>query len=264
MLSTERIFYIMNQLNLKSFLTISELMEQMHVSKSTINRDLIELEKQGYIKRERGGAIKTEISETLNTLNEIPVIEKELLHSSAKQCICHDAAQTIQNGDCIYLDSGTTPSYLMEYIRDKNIKIVTPSTYIFSKLPLGFKGEIYLVGGQFIPDYSMSIGYHSLEMIHKFHFDKAFFSTSGIDLNTGDVMSIDFDICAVKKEVLIRSEHNYLLIDDSKLQIRAFATWANVCDFDIIFMNYSNLPPKTFPENFQLCKGENNDSADYK
>lgn len=175
MLSKERMLRIMNILNSHSFVTIQELIQQLGVSKSTINRDLIELERQGLVKRERGGAMKVEMKETLNNLKEIPVREKEYVHREEKRRICKRAAERIQNGDCIYVDSGTTPSYLLEYLHHKDIKLVTPSTYIVRKLPMDFRGEIYLVGGEFNIGYDMSTGYHTLEMIRKFHFDKAFF-----------------------------------------------------------------------------------------
>lgn len=121
MLSKERMLRIMNILNSHSFVTIQELIQQLGVSKSTINRDLIELERQGLVKRERGGAMKVEMKETLNNLKEIPVREKEYVHREEKRRICKRAAERIQNGDCIYVDSGTTPSYLLEYLHHKDI-----------------------------------------------------------------------------------------------------------------------------------------------
>ena len=55
MLSKERLFRIMEVIEEQSFVTISELMEFLNASKSTITRDLMELERQGLIQRERGG-----------------------------------------------------------------------------------------------------------------------------------------------------------------------------------------------------------------
>ncbi|WP_115715280.1 DeoR/GlpR family DNA-binding transcription regulator [Amedibacterium intestinale] len=252
MLSKERMLRIMNILNSHSFVTIQELIQQLGVSKSTINRDLIELERQGLVKRERGGAMKVEMKETLNNLKEIPVREKEYVHREEKRRICKRAAERIQNGDCIYVDSGTTPSYLLEYLHHKDIKLVTPSTYIVRKLPMDFRGEIYLVGGEFNIGYDMSAGYHTLEMIRKFHFDKAFFSASGIDLTNGEVMSVDFSIGAVKEEVLRRSRECYLLADKSKLSIQALATWANLEQFDLVFTDEE--VEGNLPDNFIVCK----------
>ena len=46
MLSKERLFRIMEVIEEQSFVTISELMEFLNASKSTITRDLMELERQ--------------------------------------------------------------------------------------------------------------------------------------------------------------------------------------------------------------------------
>lgn len=254
MLSKERKFRIMNIFNEKSFVTIAELMEDLNVSKSTVTRDLIELEKDGIIQRERGGAIKVEMSETLNNFKDIPVREKEMIHSDSKRLICENAANNIMDGDCVYIDSGTTPSYLIQFLGNKNIKVVTPSTYVIRKLPLDFRGEVYLVGGQFNVGYDMSIGYHTLDMIKKFHFNKAFFSASGVNLENGEVVSVDFEIGSVKEEVLKRSDHKYLLIDDSKLSIRAIATWADIFDFEKVYMNEPENKKIKLPKHFYICK----------
>ena len=67
MLSKERLFRIMEVIEEQSFVTISELMEFLNASKSTITRDLMELERQGLIQRERGGAIRKELPQTLSS-----------------------------------------------------------------------------------------------------------------------------------------------------------------------------------------------------
>ena len=116
MLKKERFFRILELLDHKSFITIQELMEVLNASKSTVNRDLIELEKQGLIQRERGGAIKKEMPATLSSYRELPVMDKEHIHSAEKDMICAQAAAIVKDGDCVYVDSGTTPSYLIPYI----------------------------------------------------------------------------------------------------------------------------------------------------
>ena len=91
MLTKERFFRILELLDHKSFITIQELMEVLNASKSTVNRDLIELEKQGLIQRERGGAIKKEMPATLSSYRELPVMDKEHIHRYRKGrglCVC--------------------------------------------------------------------------------------------------------------------------------------------------------------------------------
>lgn len=175
MLSKERMYRILNLLKEQTFVTVKQLMDEFDVSRSSIMRDLIELENLGLIKRERGGAVAKDVANlTLSSFNEAPVIDKESLHIEEKQRICKKAAQRIKDGDCIYIDSGTTPVYLLPHIIDKQIKIVTPSTYLIRKLPDSFKGDIFLLGGEFKKSYDMSYGSLTLEMIKQFNFDHAF------------------------------------------------------------------------------------------
>lgn len=255
MLSKERLYIIMNLLNEKTFVTVKELTEELGVSRSSVMRDLIELENQGLIQRERGGAIKKDahISNTLTSFNEIPVINKETLCVEEKKKICHEAAKRIKDGDCIYIDSGTTPVYLVPYIVNKNIKIVTTSTYFIRKLPETFRGDIYLLGGEFKKSFDMSYGPLTLEMIKQFQFDQAFFSTNGVNLDNGEVYIFDFSVGAVKKEILKRCLRNYLLVDSTKFAIKALCTWANTDEFNTIYTN--SLPESVdVPENFIICR----------
>ena len=227
MLNKERMYKIMTLLNEQGFVSVKELMEKLQVSRSSIMRDLIELENQGLIQREHGGAsLKNIETPTLSSLNEIPVSHKETLNVEQKKLICKEAAKKIHDGDCIYIDSGTTPVYLLPYIVNKHIKIATASTYLIRKIPESFKGDIYLLGGEFNKDYDMSYGPLTLQMIKQFNFDHAFFSTNGVSLKTGEVNIFEFSIGAVKREIMKRSLNNHLLIDDSKFVVKALCTWA--------------------------------------
>ena len=62
MLSKERMYRILNLLKEQTFVTVKQLMEEFDVSRSSIMRDLIELENLGLIKRERGGAVAKDVA----------------------------------------------------------------------------------------------------------------------------------------------------------------------------------------------------------
>ena len=98
MLSKERLFRIMEVIEEQSFVTISELMEFLNASKSTITRDLMELERQGLIQRERGGAIRKELPQTLSSSTDLPVMNKENIHLAEKELIGKAAAEIVKNG----------------------------------------------------------------------------------------------------------------------------------------------------------------------
>jgi DeoR family fructose operon transcriptional repressor len=240
-------------LNIQTSVSIQKLSEELGVSISTIQRDLKTLEEHGRIQRERGGAIKKDLSDTLSSLTEIPVVEKDMINVAEKQLICTRASKVVKDGDCIFIDSGTTPTYLMSFLAHKKIKIVTNSNFLLSKLAKEFQGEVYMLGGHFNFKYDMSLGSIALNEISKFHFDHAFLGASGIDIDSGEIFSAEFDIGAIKTAVMERSNHKYLLLDDSKYFVKGLCTWSNIKEFDILFVNAFNLKKKR-PENMIICK----------
>lgn len=253
MLTEERLVRIMDQLREKNFVSIKDLMERLDVSRSSIMRDLQELEEQQLIRRVRGGASLVDAPALLTRYNEPAVMFKEDTYKEAKQMICAQALQVIHDGDCIFIDSGTTPLGLLEGLRHKDVELVTSNTYLLQKLPLDFKGQIYLLGGEFSKKYDTSYGSMTLDLIEHFHFDACFMTANGVDLDSREVMVFDPNVGGIKKAVLKRSERAYLMIDASKLYTKAFCTWAHLDQFTSVFMDSFPLKEDR-PNNFIVSK----------
>ncbi len=253
MLAKERIYRICEIINTKGFISVNELIQQLNSSRSSIIRDLIQLENQGLIIRERGGASSIDSMAVLSSFNETSVMDKENIKLEEKIKVCQEAAKLIHDGDCIFIDSGTTPVSLIPFITSKKITIVTASLHFIKKIPVNFSSDIYLIGGLFNRKYDISSGDITLEMIKQFNFDHSFLSTSGINLKTGELYASEISIGAIKKEVVKRSKHNYLLADDSKYSIKALCTWGHTKSFKKIFVNEASTPIP-LPSNYQICK----------
>lgn len=248
MLSAERLLRIREMIERNSFVSVKEIMDTFHISRSSAMRDLIELENQGIAVRERGGAVLKNISVTLTTMNERAVQLKEGENEEAKRKICQEAAKSIQEGDCIYIDAGSTTIYLIDFLKNMKVTIITPSTYFIHKLPSTFPGTIYLLGGEYTEEYGSSYGPLTIQMLKQFNFDQAFMTTNGINLENGEVSVFNFQIGAVKKEVLKRCPHNKLLVDYSKTKVNALCTWAHLEDFQGIYIDA--FYAENMPDNF--------------
>ncbi|MBP3852311.1 MAG: DeoR/GlpR transcriptional regulator [Erysipelotrichaceae bacterium] len=253
MLSKERSIRIMELLHQQSSVTIKDLMQMLQTSRSSVMRDLDELEKQGLIIRERGGASLKDLGKTLTSYHEIATVDKEFIHADEKRCICQKAAQSIQDGDCIYIDSGTTAAFLLEFIQNKQVTIVTPNTYFVQKLPNDFTGDIFLLGGQFKKAYDTSFGPLTMEMIARFHFDKAFLTANGLNTKNGEVYVFDISIGAMKKAVMERCSDCSLLMDASKFNQHALCCWAHADDFVHVYIDQWTLSTD-LPDNFTVCQ----------
>ena len=253
LLTKERKVYIMELLKRDGFVSIKQLMSILNISRSSVMRDLDELEKEGMIFRERGGASLISADSLLSRYNEPGVIEKEHTNENQKRKICKKAASYLNNGDCIYIDSGTTGIYIIDYIMDKEVDIVSPNTYILSRIPDDFKGKVYVLGGEFKKKSEICTGSLTVEMMKNFKFDYAFLTANGISFENGEVYSYHFGYAALKKEALKQSKCSMLLVDQSKFEKSGLCVWANPIQFQAILVD-STSTLKRKPKNVVVCQ----------
>lgn len=258
MLKQERLYRIASMVREKPFITIQELTDQLQISRSSVMRDLNELEQEGVISRERGGAVRKDISETtLSSFSETPVASRQTVNENAKRRIAAEAALHIKDGDCIFLDGGTSPAFLIPLIASRKIQIVTPSTYLSRQIPNTFPGEVVLLGGRYLPEFDTVSGSYALEMIDHFNFDRAYLGTNGISLAEHEATIFAPEIGALKSRAMKRSLQTCLLADAAKFNVRAMCVWAKLEDFDVIYTDSFPTGRKK-PENVKVCavKGE--------
>ncbi len=247
MLKKERLYRIEALLKQKPFLSISQLQVELNISRSSVIRDLTELQQSGRIVRERGGAASCEAEEALarSIYSEPSVSSRQNTNTAQKRLIAAAAAEFIKDGSCIFLDSGTTPAYLLPWLQNKHLQIVTPSTYVSNRIPAWFQGDVYLIGGSYQREYDTVAGSLALQMLDQFNIDCAFIGANGIDLETGEVSVFSEPIAAVKKQAIRRSNKNILLTDSSKFDVRAMAVFAKLDLFDCVI---TDSYPKNRPQ----------------
>jgi len=104
--------------------TVTSLSQSFGVSESTIRRDLQELEDNGLIQRTHGGAI------SIQTGFEMSFQEKEIRFLTEKRQIAVLAANLVQDGETVLLDSGTTTLEIARLLCSKKITVATNSMEI--------------------------------------------------------------------------------------------------------------------------------------
>ena len=107
---------IMNILNQTEYATVEYLAEKIHISPSSIRRDLKNLELKGLIIRSYGGA---EIKSSVN--RQIPFYLRSHKNTREKGIVARYAAALVKPGDVIFLDSSTSTYFMIEHL--KNISL---------------------------------------------------------------------------------------------------------------------------------------------
>lgn len=211
MIPYERQQLILDLLKGKDLVKLDELAEHIpDVSKSTLRRDIKELEANNLVKSLSGGAVKE-----YGTISELPISAKATMHTEEKKRIARLAAGQIHAHDTIYLDSGSTCSALLGDILDMDIHIVTTNTDILRTNAEAIKAEIILVGGIYNSSISSLYGPLALENIKKYIFDVAFLGANGVDLHYG-VTTPHLEEAAKKQAVAENARATFLLCDSTK------------------------------------------------
>ena len=128
MVLIDRWIEILEYLKVKKFATVEEMMEKFEISRSTLRRDLIAMEDRGHIKRTRGGAEIIEKND--DNLEWVSLSEIFKYKKEEKIEIAKVAAKLIKDNDVIFIDSGSTCYYMIDYINAKNITVVTNGVLI--------------------------------------------------------------------------------------------------------------------------------------
>ena len=227
MLTPERHQYIIEKIKQDGFVKIQRLVKDLNTSESTIRRDLSQLEDMHLLKRVHGGA------ESVKKRGQEPTIsEKSMSHPLEKKAIAKYAASLIEDGDCIYLDAGTTTLEMIPYIQERMITVVTNGIQQAAALK---DSDIvtYLIGGRIKKSTNALIGSQAIENLSHYRFDKCFLGMNGIHPEWG-YSTPDPEEAILKKSAMDLGKESFVLADFSKLGETSFSKVAMLNQATII------------------------------
>lgn len=164
---------------------VSEMAEILRVSEGTIRNDLNALEEAGKLQRVRGGAV------LMNTQEQTGGFESALLvdgvaNAELKQRIARWAAETVEEGDTIFLDASSTVRFMVPYLGEcKRLTIVTNGLETARQLARETLHPVVLVGGMVNRSGSASTSLMGLPMLKNLNIRTAYVSSIGFDVQSG-------------------------------------------------------------------------------
>ena len=191
----------------KKKVLVEELAEELQVSTITIRRDLESFEKEGIVKRFYGGAELVK-----GALYDDPAKDVgDDLILKCKLSIAKKAADEVQNGDTIFLNSSSTALLMLDYLKGKRVLVITNNGKILEKNydPMI---EVVVTGGEINANKKSMVGDFALQMLRKIRASKCFLGVSGIT-ETGEIST------AILQETMI----NMLMMEQTNGKIYILA-----------------------------------------
>ncbi|MED3571067.1 DeoR/GlpR family DNA-binding transcription regulator [Cytobacillus praedii] len=210
MFPLERQKKIIELLMIKKVVKLSELTEELHVSIDTLRRDLNLLTKQGKIEKIYGGVKIIE-----SKFGESAINERMVSHLEEKESIAKTCSEWINDGDCIFIDSGSTTYQIAKYIKNKrNLTVVTNSIPVITEL-MNSDIELIIIGGKIRKNEQSVVTFDYLFNFNELNILKAFICTSGITLERG-ISDYNIEEALTRKKIIEQSKEIYVAADSTK------------------------------------------------
>lgn len=239
MLTEQRYEMILQLLEEKKSITVTEAKELLDASESTIRRDITALHKAGKLVKVFGGAVAVEHAVTVY---EPTVAQKEEMHKEEKMRIARAAAQLIDDHDFVYLDAGTTTGCMLEHLAETKATFVTNA--VAHAQNLAAKGvKVLLVGGELKSSTEAVVGSQAMMNIRDYHFTKGFFGANGITKKEG-YTTPDANEALIKRAAMEQCRKKYMLADSSKFGGVGSVTFAAFLSAEIL----TEAVPKEYKE----------------
>lgn len=255
-IKSKRIAKLQEYITLKQRASYDELVAKFAVSKNTIRNDVQELCKTGEIIKVHGGAAVNQSAEEREPNNNItnPLTSftyRKTKNQHRKQKIAEQAANYIQNGDIIFIDTGTTVLELIEYIREKQITIVTNNIdFILRTLPYD-NLTVYSLGGVLDRRTQSFTTIQAQEILKNYNINKAFLAATAISIKNGVTSSLPME-SELKSYIAEQIEQKFLLVDHQKFDKVALTTYCNLNQLDFLITDQ-----KPAQEYIDYCKNYN-------
>jgi DeoR/GlpR family transcriptional regulator of sugar metabolism len=198
---------IVQILKMKGFMLTSELSNQLDVSPPTIQKDLEFMERTGQVELWGEGAI-------LLTDENGSTLSADIM--TCKHAIAKRAAQHVERGDTIFVNSSYTALLILPYIEARNVTVITNNARAVS---IKRKDDITLIltGGEVCPPTDVLLGEFALDAMEKISVSKSFLGCSGITAQKGITTAI-LQESAINDMILTRtSGKRFILADRTKI-----------------------------------------------
>jgi DeoR family transcriptional regulator of aga operon len=181
MLNEERRRAILDAVNRDGRVLVKDLAQRFETSQVTIRKDLEVLHSQGAIYRTHGGALPVRTGALLDP----SLREKEKQHRKEKQRIGAAAAQLVQEGQSVLLDSGTTTTMIARELRNfRNLTVITNAVNIAADLA-GTAVQVILTGGILRENSFSLVGPLAEDSLRRLNADILFLGVDGFDIHAG-------------------------------------------------------------------------------
>lgn len=234
MLRETRHEQLLKLLREEGVLPVGQIAQRLGVSEATARRDLNDLDNAGRLTRVYGGAVARGPVER-------PFAEEDVDDRADKDAIARTAAATVEDGEVVLLDIGTTTLQLARRLHGRSITVATSNLAVYEELKDDPEVSLVLLGGQVRRNYRSLVGHLTESSLRHLYADRLFLGTSGV-LPDGRVLDTTDVEVPVKQAMLASARHVVLLATARKFPGTGTARVCGPQELDALITNHASDP----------------------
>jgi DeoR family transcriptional regulator of aga operon len=218
--ASDRMNHVLELLETRDAVTVTELAHTFAVSEVTIRNDLGQLAGQGLVARIRGGARALQRGQSEVAFDvRLRVLDEE------KRAIARAAAAMVGDGEAIALDSSTTAYYIALELREKQeLVVVTNGLRVASALADAAGVSVIVPGGMLRLAAMSLVGDFASAVLRTTSIGKGFFGARGVNLDRG-LMDLNPEEVRIKRELAEVCERVIGVFDHTKWRKKALLSF---------------------------------------
>jgi DeoR family transcriptional regulator, fructose operon transcriptional repressor len=233
--AAERRQAIMTGLRATGRVDAAEVAARLGVTNETVRKDLIELDRQGLLRRVHGGAVP------VGQLSYEPAVSTRTGFAAEKTRIATAALAHLPAAGAILIDAGSTTARLAEmFPADRELTVYTNTLPIALALIDRPLLTVVTLGGRVRPLTRAEVDDWAARALAEINVDVAFLGANAISVDRG-LTTPDPAEAAVKRLMPGSARRRILLADHSKVGEVSLCKHADLSDIDL-FITDSGLP----------------------
>lgn len=210
---------ILDTLQQTGKVSVAELSKQLDTTPITIRSDLNALAQDGLLIRVQGGAVSGPNAKSAANVQTANYMEKK--------AIAETVAELIQDGDTLFINSGTTMEQVASALEVRaNLNIVTNSLSVATILGEIPSFRVILLGGEINSQYGFTHGGDALAQLEKYIANWAILSVDGVNVSCG-LTTCHAEEAIIDRAMISNARKTLVAADHTKIGKAGFA---RVCD----------------------------------
>ncbi|ALG84627.1 DeoR/GlpR family DNA-binding transcription regulator [Gordonia phthalatica] len=232
MYAEERQSAIANEVRSRGRVSVADLAARFAVTGETVRRDLAILQRNGYLVRVHGGAVRPDVAAVID---EPDLIVREETRRVEKAAIGAAAARLLPaDGGSVLIDAGTTTLQLALAIHgDTRLTYITNSVQIGGIVAELSSATVLLTGGRLRPKTGAAVGAEAIAMLSRVRASIGFVGTNALSIAHG-LSTPDSDEAATKRAMIAACATTVVVADSTKINREELVSFGTLEDFDVL------------------------------